>query len=509
MRSLALPGRDWALVVAGALLLTLAYPPFHLLLPSFVCLVPAVLLVARAQGDPRPNRRVLVQGFWFGTLSNGLVLYWMIVALWRFTKLSALAYLVTIVIMGLFTAVLFALVAWLGRKGVTVLVGLPALWTALEWFIGHLPDVGFPWLGLGSSLTGFPTLVQIADVVGARGITLLLVLANTALAVAWFHRRTPRRAAMFAGGVVAGALAATAYGVIRMRQIPLREVGEITLIQPNVGYDEKRRSAAVKDSLVSALLDQSTHVVAESEPDLVIWPEVAIPDYFIRFPSWEAAVRAHAARLQTPIVVGGLDAVFESRESYDYYNSAFLFDSTGRHDTQPVYHKRELVPIVERVPFIDPRWIDLDWFGGFGVGGPGPVYEVGIGRFGVLICYESTFEYLSRDYRRRGADFLVNITNDAWYGLTSAPYQHAAHLVMRAIENRVGIARAANSGISQFVDPLGRTHRSTRLEVKTAVTGVLTTSDTVTLYTRRGDWIGVFVVVLSLALCGWAWFRNR
>lgn len=504
MKSLALPGRDWALVVAGALLLTLAYPPFHLLVPSFVCLVPAVLLMARAEGDPRPNRRLLVQGFWFGTVSNGLVLYWLIVALWRFTKLSALAYLVTIVIMGLFTAVLFALVAWLGRKGVTVLVTFPALWTALEWLIGHLPDVGFPWLGLGSSLTGFPTLVQIADVVGARGITLLLVLANTALAVAWFHRRTPRRAALFAGGVVIGALLAAGYGVIRERQIPLREVGEIALIQPNVGYDEKRRSAPYLDSLVRALVVQSVVVVDEGDPDLVIWPEVAVPYYFDSFPSWEIAIQEHAARAGTPIVVGGLDAA-----SDEYFNSAFLFDSTGRHDTQPVYHKRELVPIVERVPFIDPRWIDLDWFGGFGVGGPGPVYEVGIGRFGVLICYESIFEYLSRDYRRRGADFLVNITNDAWYGLTSAPYQHAAHLVMRAIENRVGIARGANSGISQFVDPLGRTYQSTRLEVKTAVTGVLMTSDVVPPYTRWGDWVGVWVVVLSLGLCAWAWSRKR
>jgi apolipoprotein N-acyltransferase len=120
----------------------------------------------------------------------------------------------------------------------------------------------------------------------------------------------------------------------------------------------------------------------------------------------------------------------------------------------------------------------------------------------VAVCYESAFEELPRRYRRTGADFLVNITNDAWYGLTSAPYQHESHLVLRAIETRMGIARAANSGISELLDPLGRAYLSTRLEEQTVIAGTLRTSDVIPLYVRLGDWVGLGVMVVTVGLIG-------
>jgi apolipoprotein N-acyltransferase len=131
-----------------------------------------------------------------------------------------------------------------------------------------------------------------------------------------------------------------------------------------------------------------------------------------------------------------------------------------------------------------------------------------MGRFGILICYESIFEDLSRRYRRLGADFLVNITNDAWYGKTSASYQHPAHLVMRAIETRAGIARAGNDGISEFVDPLGREHQRTLKEVQTYEAGEVYTTDARTLYVMLGDWVGWLSLVATLGLLGAAWSRR-
>jgi len=154
------------------------------------------------------------------------------------------------------------------------------------------------------------------------------------------------------------------------------------------------------------------------------------------------------------------------------------------------------------VPFLDPRWFRLRWFGGFGKGRGLPLYPTAMGRFGVLICYESVFEDLARAYRRGGADFLVNVTNDAWYGRTAGPYQHAAHLVLRAVETRMGVARAANSGISGTVDPLGRYHDTTGLEVETAVAATLRTSDVTTLYVRLGDWVGTVAVLATLGFAG-------
>jgi apolipoprotein N-acyltransferase len=180
-----------------------------------------------------------------------------------------------------------------------------------------------------------------------------------------------------------------------------------------------------------------------------------------------------------------------------------------------VYHKRYLVPITERVPIAGPRWIRSRFFGGFTPGTALPVYELRkrgsdrMLRFGALICYESAFENLARGYRRGGAEFLVNITNDAWFGRTLGPYQHAAHLVMRAIESRVGIARAANSGISAFVDPLGREHQRTALDVRTFETREILTAEGLTLYARLGDWVGTLSLLATALLVGYAWWRRR
>ena len=509
MRALALPRRDWPLVVAGALLLVLAYPPFHLFAPSFVCLVPAALLLLDGQQDGRPLRRHVVQGFWFGLLSQGLVLYWIIVALWHFTPLSALGYVATVIPMGMFWAILFAAVGWVMRRtGVSLLLVLPVGWTALEWMIGHIPQIGFPWLGLGTSLTGYPMVVQIADVVGARGVTFLLVVANTALALAWIRRRE-RTVWLIPVAVGIGTLLATAYGAWRMRAVQLRPVGEIALIQPDVGFQDKWDST-LQDSIFTHLMTLSRRAIDSTSPDMVVWPEAAVPGWLDLRPSWDRAIAAQSRRAGIPLLIGGLAldvAQFRSGDSnYDYWNSAFLV-TPDRGRLPQAYHKRYLVPITERVPFVNPRWFDLRFFGGFAVGRERPVFETPLGAVGVMICYESAFEDLTRAYRARGVDVLVNITNDAWFGNSSAPYQHFAHLVMRAIETRAGIARAANSGISGFVDPLGRPYTTTRLNELTFVSDTLVTSDARTLYVRLGDWVGLFSLVAAGALLAWAWRR--
>ncbi len=517
MRFLALPRGDWLLVVGGAVLLSAAYPPFHLLLPSFICLIPAVWLLADGLEDDRPVRRHLVQGFWFGLFANGLVLYWIVVALSHFTSLAALGYLAAVVILALYSGTVFALSGWVTRRtGLGVLVTFPVFWTVAEWAIGHQGDIAFPWLGLGTSLTGYPTLVQVADVIGARGVTYLLVLANTALALAWRRREDRRSAITLASAVVVGTALVLGYGVMRERSLTLRPVATVALLQPNVGWEDKWEPNE-GEQIVASALTLADRALQTPRPDLLVWPEAAIPGYFFQHPTWETAIGDLSRASGVPQLVGGLDIEFEpgrdpaadARVAYQYFNAAFLFDSLGRYPAQPVYRKRYLVPITERVPFVVPHWFDLRFFGGFGRGTEHPVYEITAGSFGVFICYESAFEDLSRIYRARGADFLVNITNDAWFGRTAAPYQHAAHLVMRAIENRVGIARAANSGISEFVDPLGREHRRTPLFEKTFVVDEVLTTDSMPLYVRWGDWVGTGTLISGAVLVLFTVSRRR
>jgi apolipoprotein N-acyltransferase len=317
VRALALPPGDWRLVIGGAVLTCAAYPPFHLFLPSFLCLIPAAWLILDGADDPRPVRRHLAQGFWFGLAANGLLLHWMVVALWHFTPLSILGYAGTVIGLALYSAVLFAVTGWVMRTTrLSLLLVFPVLWTALEWIVGHQGDFRFPWLGLGTSLTGYPTVVQLADIVGARGVTWLLVLANVALALAWRHRAARRQAAVLAGGVGLGLVVALAYGVVRERTIDLRVVGKVTVVQPNIGYEEKWEQAQ-QDSIVNGLLNLTAEALMAGEPllegaeprdpDLVVWPEAAVPGYFQQNPVWLVNVKDFSATTRTSMLLGALD----------------------------------------------------------------------------------------------------------------------------------------------------------------------------------------------------------
>ncbi|MGA2384546.1 MAG: apolipoprotein N-acyltransferase [Gemmatimonadales bacterium] len=490
--------RDFLAAAATAVLLFVAYPPFSLVLPSFVALVPFLwALEARTHGgtDARPGSGAKL-GFWTGLLANGLVLYWIVVALWHFTPLSALGYAATVLILAAWWALAAWATVWVRRRtGLPMWAVFPLLWTAVEWGIGHQGGVGFPWLGLGTSLTAVPTLVQWADLAGARGVGLWLAWVNVLVALA-LRRRSWRPVVP----VAATLAAALAYGVWRERTTVLVPVTTVAVIQPNVGYKEKQ-TRREDSTLVQQLLQMT--VRAESLPGvrLVAWPEAAVPVFFVDHPRWEAWIADSVRRSRIPVLVGGLDAEPNPAGYWDYYNAAFLFDSTGSDRLFPVYRKKYLVPITERVPFVNPRLFgNLKFFGGFGHGDRFPVYRIREGGFGVVICYESAFEDLPRRYRSDGADFLVNITNDAWFGRTAGPYQHAAHLVMRAIETRMGVARAANTGVSEFVDPLGYTHLRTPLDVERVEADTVYTTGIHPLYVRLGDWVAIFVLVGSGSL---------
>jgi apolipoprotein N-acyltransferase len=506
--------RHWLLIVLGGVALAASYPPVRLPVLSFVALVPAVLLLRDVVANPRLAFRL---GFRYGLLANGLVLYWMLVALWHFTAFAALGYVVTVFLLGVFTGGLFWLVtrARLVAPALPLALVFPLAWTALEWAIGHLGDAAFPWLGLGTSLADAPLLVQWADLAGARGVTLWLVWCNVLLAGSLaVDRRTLARVTLRAWLPVGMTiLAAVGYGSWRERTLPLRKVGTLALVQPNIAYHDKWDPAKA-DSEVALLLSLSRDTRAVTRPDLFVWPEAALPYYLTERPAWQGAISRFASGGRTPVLTGGVHVQFGADGRFDTSNAAFFFDSLGRWRPYPVYEKHYLVPVVERVPFVPVGWFRAlpglgRWSGGFARGKTLPLYATPIGRFGVLVCYESAFEALARAYRRAGADFLVNITNDAWFGRTSAPYQHASHLVLRAIETRMGIARDANDGISEFVDPLGRVTQPSRLQTQTVVTGPLLTSDVQTLYVRWGDWVGATTALTTLGFVALVLVQRR
>lgn len=507
------PARHEAVAaLASAVLFALAFPPIPLVFPVFLCLVPMAVGIAHQADDEGTLRGAARIGFWFAIVGYGSALYWIAGALSLFTKLAILGFVGAIVWLGIMVA-LVAIALYSSRRAtrLPLAILLPVVWTAGELVLAHFPDLSFPWLPLGLATVQLPVLAQGAELSGVRGVTFWIAAVNGLVADAWLLYRAGQRAgetnrAAFltsaaalrrVGAIVAIFALAAAYGVWRTRTIDLRSVAPVAVVQPNIPQDEKWQEEE-RDRIVGIIAGITRDVIVESDAELVVWPEVALPGYLFDHPEWRDTLRSLATIDSTPILFGVLDVEFRTREDYDYYNAAMLTDSLGVVGAQPPYRKGHLVPIVERVPFVNPRWFSgMKYFGAFGIGTETTPFVLASGRAGVLICYESIYPQRSRDFRRNGADILVNITNDAWFGRSLAPWQHHAHLILRAIETRTGIVRSANTGISGYIDPLGIDRGRTELFVEAAPTYLAQTTDITTLYVRLGDWLGVLSLIAT------------
>lgn len=506
-----LPARNEAIAAASsALLFATSFPPFRLLVPAFICLTPIAVAVARQADGAGSYRAAARMGFWFGLLGYACALYWIAIALSLYTKLAILGYIGAIIWLAPLVTLAIAVLYWVRRlTNVPMAIALPITWVALEVALNYTSDLSFPWLPLGLATSRYPVLAQIAELSGVRGVSFWIAATNGLLADAWLLRENRRAVAVRLAGVVALLAAVLVYGTYRLRTVTLRPVAPIAVVQPNIPQEDKWQEEN-QGRIVGILTSLTREHLAGGDAGLTVWPEVALPGFMNDHPDWSDSLRALSQPSGVPILFGVLDVTFHPDGSYDYFNAALLTDHRGRIGSHLPYHKEFLVPVIERVPFVNPDWFKgLRYFGGYGRGDDPPPMVLPFGRIGTLICYESVFPQLSREYRRKGVDVLVNITNDAWFGRSIAPYQHESHIAIRAIENRVGIVRSANTGISEYVDPLGRRHDPTPLFTREARTYLAETTDIVTPYVRWGDWLGAGSVVATVLALVAGWRRRR
>lgn len=494
-----------AAFISGALF-AFAFPPFNFVLPALVCLVPLAVTVAWYADRNGYVWNAARTGFWFGAVGYGANLYWIAVALLLYTKLALLGYLGTLVWLSPVVA-LTAAALFVARRqtGWPFAILLPIVWVASELSLNYLSDLSFPWLPLGLSVAHVPVLAQFADVSGVRGVSFWIAAVNGLLADAWLWR--PNRGAVIkrVSAAVAIVLLMAGYGVWRMHSIALTPLASVGIIQPNIPEEAK---LTIQDPTVHVgkLTAMTRDELSHSSPQLVLWPEAALDQFLWRYPNWrdslQAAVRGHP----TPILTGVLDSDNPMIQPLRYYNAAIMTTPDGYVVRQDVYRKQFLVPIVERVPFLNPEWFrGMNYFGGFSRGQNVAPFATAFGSVGVMICYESIYPQLARSYARQGATALVNITNDAWFQHSLAPYQHFAHLSLRAIENRLPVVRAANTGISGYIDPLGRVRAATPIFVQRAEVYAIESAHVTTLYTHFGDWIGVLCAIVTVGMLLVAW----
>ncbi len=488
--------KETAAACASGLLAALAFPRVDLAGLAWVALVPLLLVMQR-----RPFRH----GFVAGAVFFGTVLYWLNIVMTTYGGLhpvfSLAAYLILVAYLALFWgAATWACCRVEEKLRISRLVSFPVFWVALE-FVRSFFLSGFPWATYGYSQQKFLVMIQSADLCGVYGISFLLVFSNVLLARLWGAYRLRQWSAVPRWGVVfwillfAGNLV---YGFAHLDS-PERLAGEplsVALVQGNIDQSIKWDPGHQR-STIDKYLNLSRSAAEEGPVDLLVWPESATPFYFQETGPLSEAVRDFTRSVDSQLLFGS-PAYEVANRQYRYLNSAFLLDRggeiLGRSDKIHLVPFGEYVPLGRFLPFIEKLVVGV---GDFSPGSISPL-PVNGGEIGVLVCFEGIFPDLARDYVRKGSDLLVNITNDAWFGRSSAPAQHLAMTRFRAIENRRWVARAANTGISALIAPDGTMEEQSPVFKDLFLRGEVRLRDEITLYNRLGDLLPTLFLAVSI-----------
>jgi apolipoprotein N-acyltransferase len=382
--------------------------------------------------------------------------------------------------------------------GLRALLVAPLVWVTTEWGRTHLFG-GFPWVLLGYSQVALLPIAQFASVLGVYGVSGLVASASAA-AVFSVETTSARQRRTVLVAAVATIVIAALWGGARMARGTLTRTGEavrVGLVQGNVDQGEKWNAARAASIFQDYL--RMTRQAVEQGSDLVIWPESSTPFVFEEDRAAADLVRALARRTQVPILLGS-DQIERGRE-VKYYNAAFLIQGDGT--TGGVYRKMHLVPFGEYVPmrgllfFAAPL---VETVSDFSAGDRTVLLPFKGHLLSTAICYEIVYPAIVRESVRGGSELLTTITNDAWFGRTSAPYQHFAQAAMRAIEEGRYLVRAANTGVSGIVDPYGRILAASPIFQPGVIVGSVGLLTSQTLYARMGDLFAYTSTLVTLAL---------
>jgi len=491
----------------SGLLLVLSFPQFDLGLLAWWALVPLLLAIRN-----KSWKTGFGQGFLAGLIYYAGTLSWVVISMHLYGMVPLpVSYLVMLLLAAycaLYVGVFAALLQAFRSEGARYLLWTaPALWVSLELLRTYLFS-GFPWALLGYSQYQNLPVIQIADMTGVYGVSFLVVLVNVLLAafvqVNFFKVATTETRLQFPWIQAAVCLllisGALTYGYWRLSphahffsEHPLR----IGLVQANI--DQARKWDAV---FRQETIDRYKRLTAQAAKgtDLVIWPEAATPFLFEVEAGYQEELLRFVREQGVSLLFGSpATAIENSTNQLRLFNSAFLVSADGR--ILDRYDKIHLVPFGEYVPlknilsFLDKMVVGIGDF----LPGNGPAVLQGPGgQFGVVICFEVIFPDLVRRFVAQGADYMITITNDAWFGRSSAPHQHFGMVVFRAVENRVYFARAANTGISGFIDPYGRVLRKSEIFTEAVLTGEIRTGGPRTFYTAYGDLFAGACVILTL-----------
>ncbi len=498
---------DFVLALLSGALLALSFPKFgH---PGFGWIALAPLLVALAH-RPQTVFRSFALGLLAGFVYFAGTLYWFVVTLTSFgglsTPVAAFASALGIAYLALYPALFAVMQARLLRAlGRSALLLAPAVWVATEMARTYAP-LDFPWELLGYSQTTVLPIAQIASVVGVYGLSALVASVSTAAAYATLD--TSGRWRLVCALVAAMVLGTGVWGALRIREHRLTTAGvgiRVAVLQGNILQDQKW-DPVMADAIMQRYIDMTREAIGR-HAQFILWPESATPAPYEQDVPRGELIRRLAREAHVTILIGSdqlepVKPVMAAKpvQPGKLYNAAYLIRPDG--STAAVYRKIHLVPFGEYVPFsrllyfVGPL---VEAVSDFAPGTEATLLPVAGHMVSTAICYEVIYSGLMRSFVTHGSELLTTITNDAWYGWSSAAYQHWEQASLRPIEEGRYLARAANTGISGFVDPYGRVLQRSNMFQSAVMAEDVRFLTGRTIYSRFGDVVGWLSVALTLA----------
>jgi len=480
-----------------ALLFALSFAPSH---PIFRFLI-FVAFLPYLHSILRVKKKIFFSGFIFGFLSNACIFWWITAV--NVQDVSRILVFLGVLLMIFYLSCYWGLVAVLTSRlkkfSITLAIfSFPFFWVSLEFIRSLTREVGFPWGSVGYSLSNIPSLIQLASISGVAGISFFVLLCNSL--IYWSLRQQSWKKRMIGvSGFILLLLLSISIGNYVMKKNNEQKTVRVSLIQANILPEIKR--ANEEEERISTL-EELTLKASECGSDLIVWSETSIPCYYREGSQCINKIKELVEEGGIPVIAGAPEYVPGKKRSESHiYNSAFLISGEGK--TEGKYRKIYLVPFGEHLPFDNTFPFLTKIHLGQGDFSPGDNFTVlnqGTFRFSVLICFEAIFPRLVRRFVRNNAELLVNITEDSWYGRTAGPYQHAEMAIFRAVENRISVARCANSGISMLIDPYGRVLKKSKIFERTIVDGEIPLRNGYSFYTRFGDLFAWLIVAVSFVL---------
>ncbi len=512
--------RRWRILLSvfSGVLLALAFPNFNLPLLAWVAIAP--LIVASLDGG---LGEAALRGLLFGAAFFVFSTPWIYTVMHQYGPMpsSEAAGVMTLMILAAspYFVAFTLLMVWIARRGKGLAVfASPFLWTALELGRARMPDIAFPWNLSGYAASGNLALVQLTSVTGIYGLSLIVAAYNAIVvwlagcALGWLKRPRGQALSHAPGGALA-ALTALVLGValIGPRFVPTAQASQVAhLVQPDLPQSmEYPANWGAIHAGDMAELDRLSIAAGQKDHGLVVWPEVPAP-FSLTDPEFARRAQTIARDSGSDFLLGVIGWGPGESGRLAPYNSAAMLDPAGRVEFQ--YDKIHLVPFSEYVPWRDFFWFAKNLTGLAGDFRSGTRYAVGElpgGRFSTFICYEAVFPGEVRQFVLNGANLLINLSNDGWFGRSAAAAQHLQMARVRAVEERRWLLRDTNNGYTASVDPYGRIVARMGVDVRGELDAPYAFRSDESIYTRWGDWLPELCAAIGLILLLMAALRRR